>query len=252
MWALLLEILVNGLYYCHSNHIVKSSINGVVRHLQDKDLGFVSTLIHGLLGNKLNTSLTDEMSEMNGVELVAALLQSEFGCKVIVNHVDSIIDFFSSLLAHLSNDVQLPKPTTEMVKLLSNIHSLTRTLLSVFKLMKVDQIQSKSQQISSSVIPILNLKEIPLEVQGNCSKILIIVTKCQKNGMQCLIKKIMMERDNSTGILTPLEDTVPIRINLSIALLSSLEVYELLVDQPPYGTLLGGVILSTLFNTSDG
>ncbi len=218
-----------------------------MRHLSDKDLGLVSTHVH----NSLDRSVKDELLEMNGVELVAAFLQSDFGCEVIVSNINFIIDFFSSLLSHQSNEVQLSKPTTEIAKLHSNIHSVSRTLLSILKLIKVETILLKTQQLSSSIIAILNNTEIPLEVQGNCSKILIVLTQLQKNGMQCIIEKILAMDNQLYENLIHLEDSIPIRLNLSIALLSTLEVRELLEDHLPFGTLLGGVIPSILLNSSE-
>lgn len=218
-----------------------------MRHLSNKDLGLVSTLVHNLLDG----SVKDELLEMNGVELVAAFLQSDFGCKVIVSNVDFIIEFFSSLFSHQSNEVQLSKPTTEIAKLHSSIHSLSRTLLSILKLIKVETISPKTQQLSSSVVAVLNTAEIPLEVQGNCSKILIVLTQLQKNGVQCIVEKILAIDNQGSENLVHLKDSVPIRLNLSIALLSTLEVHELLEEHFPFGTLLGCIIPSILLNSSE-
>lgn len=240
VWHLLLEILVSGLYYCHSNHNIKSSINGVIRKLPDKDLGLVSSLT------------LEKMSKMNGVELVAALLQSHFGCKVIVNDIAFVLKFFITLLNDLFNQVHHLKLTTEIAKLHSNIHSLSRTLLSVFKLIEITSIGEQSHQLLNSVISVLNMKAIPLEVQGNCSKILILLVQQQENGIKCIIEKITVEGDHSFSMLAPLENTLSIRLNLSTALLTSLEIKELLEEQPSYGTILGGVILPFLLNSSYG
>ena len=61
-----------------------------------------------------------------------------------------------------------------------------------------------------------------------------------------------MEKDPTFSMLAPLNNTASIRLNLSIALLTSLEVNELLQTYPPYGTMIGGVILPILLNFSDG
>lgn len=234
--------MINGLYYCHSNHIIKSSINGLIRHLPEKDISLASMLLQG------------KMTEMNGVELVAALIQSDFGCKVISDCVDVVFNFFTTFLNHLSTEVQQQlKPTTEISKLHSNIHSLSRTLLSIFKLIEINSIsEEQSHQLLSSITVVLNMKGIPLEVQGNCSKILFLLVKQQKNGMKCIIEKITVEKDPTFSMLAPLNNTASIRLNLSIALLTSLEVNELLQTYPPYGTMIGGVILPILLNFSDG
>ena len=240
LWPLLLEIVINGLYNCHSNHIIKSSLNGLIRHLPDKDLSLVSSLVQG------------KMTGVNGVELVAALIQSDFGSKVIINCADFVVNIFTALLNHLSSEVQLLKPATEIAQLHSNIHSLSRTLLSIFKLIQINSIMEQSHQLLNSITLVLNLKGIPLEVQGNCSKILFLLVKQQKNGMKCMIEKITEEKFHSFSILASLENTVSIRLNLSIALLTSLEVDELLQIHPPYGSMIGGVILPILLNFSDG
>ncbi len=239
LWPLLLEIVINGLYYCHSNHIVKSSINGLIRHLPDSNLGLVSSIVQ------------QKMAKMNGVELVAALIQSDFGSKVIINQIDCVVNFFTTFLNQLSMEVQLLKPTTEIAKLHSNIHSLSRSLLSVFKLIQMNSVIER-HELLHSVTLVLNLKGIPLEVQGNCSKILFLLVQQQKNGMKCIIEKIKMEKEHSFSMLVHLENTVSIRLNLSIALLTSLEVNELLLIHQPHGTLIGGVILPILLNFSDG
>jgi len=189
---------------------------------------------------------------MNGVELVAALIQSDFGSKVIINQIDCVVNFFTTFLNQLSMEVQLLKPTTEITKLHTNIHSLSRTLLSIFKLIQINNISEQSHQLLNSITLVLNLKGIPLEVQGNCSKILFLLVKQQENGMKCIIEKIKVEKDHSFSVLVPLENTASIRLNLSIALLTSLEVDELLQIHQPYGTLIGGVILPILLNFSDG
>jgi hypothetical protein len=149
-------------------------------------------------------------------------------------------------------EVQLLKPATEIAKLHSNIHSLSRTLLSVFKLIQINSVTEQNQELLNSITLVLNLKGIPLEVQGNCSKILFLLVKQQNNGMKCVIEKIKMEKEHSCSTLVQLENTVSIRLNLSIALLTSLEVNELLQIHQPYGTLIGGVILPILLNFSDG
>ncbi|KAI9564730.1 hypothetical protein GHT06_008471 [Daphnia sinensis] len=240
LWPLLLEIVVNGLYYCHLNHNIKSSINGLIRKLPDADLGTVSS--HTL----------EKMFEMNGVELVAALLQSDFGSKVIVQNITFVLNFFATLLNHLYNEVHCSKLTTEIAKLHANIHSLSRTLLSVFKLIDTTSIEEQTHQLLRSITLVLNLKGIPLEVQGNCSKILVLLLRQQENGIKCVFERITAEEDHNKSVLVSLENTMSIRLNLSIALLTSLEIRELLEEQPSNGTILGGVILPFLLNSGYG
>ncbi|XP_057370348.1 thyroid adenoma-associated protein homolog isoform X2 [Daphnia carinata] len=240
LWPLLLEIVVSGLCYCHSNHSIRSSINGLIRKLPDADLGTVSSLT------------LETMFEMNGVELVAALLQTDFGSKVIVRNITFVLKFFATLLNQLYKEVHCSKLTTEIAKLHANIHSLSRTLLSVFKLIEITSIEEQSHQLLYSIISVLNLKGIPLEVQGNCSKILVLLLRQQQNGIQCIIEKITVVEDNNHSMLISLENTLPTRLNLSIAILTSLEIKELLEEQPSNGTILGGVILPFLLNSGYG
>lgn len=246
LWSLLVEIIISGLYHCHSNHLIKSSINGVIRHLSDRDVGLVSTFIQIIL----KVSTNDDISAVNAVELVSAFLQSDFGGKVIVCNIHDVVDFFSTTLNDLSSQLRLSKPTTETAQLHANIHSLSRTLLSILKLVQGNLSKEKNQQLLNSIITVLNLKGIPLDAQGNCSKILIVLIKFQgSNEIMSVVARITQQ---DSGKLTDLDNCIHIRLNLSIALLSSLDFEELLEDRPPHGTLLGGVILSTLLNSSDG
>ena len=60
MWAVFIEIIVNGLYYSHSNHIIKSSINGVLRHLSDSDRKLITSMVE----EKLYVTYQDKLYYM--------------------------------------------------------------------------------------------------------------------------------------------------------------------------------------------
>lgn len=162
------------------------------------------------------------------------------------------MDFFSATLNHFLHEVQCSKPTTEIAQLYANVHSLSRTLLPILKLIQGNFSEEKNQQLLASITSVLNLKGIPLDAKGNCSKIFIILMKCRENGMSSIVAKITGTNPENLCKLSPLEDSLQIRLNLAVALLSSSKLEELLADQPPYGTVLGGVVLSVLLTSKNG
>lgn len=245
-WPLLVEVILNGLYYSYDNHIMKSAISGFIRHLNEGDLELVS----GLVLKKLNESV--KALEINGVEMLVTLLQSDFGCKVITNCADSVIGSISQILNQFAKILPVTKSTTEFVKLNASIHSCCKALVSILKLAE-KCCTIKNQQLLISIIEILNFKGVPLEVQGNCSKILIMLIKCEKAGLESIVQKIMLGQCvEHNSLLETLENSVQVKLNLATSLLSALELNELIKIQSPYGSIIGGVILSVILRSNEG
>lgn len=219
-----------------------------MRHLSSSDAQLVSRILE----EKLQLAIQNNSCQMNLIEMLAAFLQSDFGCKVIVNHSDTLIEFFTAALDGLSNELTMFKPTTEVVQLHANIHSLSRTLLSIVKLADKCVSKERSLELVNSVITTLNSKEILLDAQGNCAKILIILLKNHPEGFKWILSRIAGTHCDTQNTLVTLEHTTRIRINLSNAILSSLELADLVETHQPNETLLGGVILQTLLQTSEG
>lgn len=251
MWAVFIEIIVNGLYYSHSNHIIKSSINGVLRHLSDSDRKLITSMVE----EKLYVTYQDKHLQMNLVDLLTALLQSDFGCQVITNSLNSIIKCLSVILNYFSNELEAQKPTNEIVQLHGNIHSLSRTLLSIIKLGNGSLTEDNRVHLLNSTIRILNTRGIPLDPVGNCAKILVLLVKLQPlgGGIPSIMSRMTDENfDDTPHTLARLDRSIRMRIHLSIALLSTLELAEFMNIQPDERLVISAILHSLLHITSDG
>ena len=239
-----MEVLFNGLY-CNSGGAVKSAIHGTANRLHKNHLNVASRIVEERLS----------AADTNNVEVLSLLLQSEFGHQVICSCWNSTITFFASLLSSLSDQVKSTSSaaTPETANIYSAIHQATRTLVSVVNL-EQERIEIVQDQLWAPIISILNTRGIPIDVQGNCSKILVVLVTTSNDpadgGMAQLIEKLTGSSSTASSCrLSALEDSVSIRLNLCLALLTTLKSEVHLNVYPPHGTLLGGITLPVLLKS---
>ena len=225
---LIAEILLNGLYYhTEGSSAVKSTLTGMIGRWPQDEIEVLTKIVQQKLECSTKT-----------VSLIFSLLQNDVGSKIITQCIDSILDHFLNLLNHLLKQYKVEKTALESARIQTDIHLTTRTLLSI---MKFNENRSKTESILCAVISVLNLKEIPLDVQNNCSKILVL--SCPS--VDKIIETIL---NGSTDdlLLANLNDSDSSRLNLCLALLTTLNSDGLAEFQPHYGSIIGGVILPTL------
>lgn len=231
---LIAEILLNGLNcHCEGTSAIKSTLTRMIGRWPQGRIEFLTKIVKQKLKCSTKT-----------VSLIFSLLQNEVGSQIITQCIDSILENFLNLLNQLYSQQRMEKSALETARIHSDIHLTTRTFLSI---MKFNENQSRTESILCSVISVLNLKEIPLDVQNNCSE--IIVLSCQSRDE--IIEKIL---NGSTHdfMLTNLNDSDSSRLNLCLALLTTLSSDDLYKFRPHFGSIIGGVILPNLLKLGNG
>lgn len=249
--VLVLQILANGLYFDDGTSL-KSVILGVINRLPPEHLPTLSEVTRDLILSRAENST----NSFKPAEFMLALLQTKFGQKIIHDCFDSAIHYFRSLLCLICEEAKHRKLVTETARFHADIHLTTRTILSVLNMERLLD-SSIVDQLLEAIVTILNMKGIPLEVQANCSKILVLlVSEHHEDGPLEIVEKVTRNapknRPATTGALASLRDTTATRVNLCLALLTSLKCDDLCQVHSPHGTLLGGIILSVLLESCEG
>ena len=231
---LLIEVLINALFFCHQDHAIKSAINGIIRHLPETNLQTISSLV------KENLENNEILDNIDGVELVGSLVLCNIGQSAIFEVYQTITSHIKCRIKYFVGELEQTNSPTETAKIHNDLHSVVRTLLSVIRLeqfvgMKLDAI------LLEDIVSVLHLDGIPLEVQGNSSKIVTIITAAQGKGIESLIQQISGEATASLRI----------QLNICHGVMSSLDKDVLLSCSQAKGTLLGSVVLPIIMKSQE-
>ena len=232
--GLLIELLINILFSCHQEHAIKSAINGAIRHLPETDQHTMSFLVE----EKLESNQI--LDNVDGIELVGSLALCSIGQLVISNVYETILNHIKIRLKFFASELKQSKSPTQTAKTHNDLHSAVRTLLSVIKLKQFVKMELNTVLLDE-IVSILNLDGIPLEVQGNCSKILTIITSTRENGISNLIQMLSEQAASSFRM----------QLNICHGIMSSLDKEVLLSCFHSGGTLLGSILLPIIMKPQE-
>lgn len=248
---ILLDVLITGLYYGEGlNPTVSLLLKSIIRNLPESSIRSVSTILEG----KLVTSerIADQI-DMNGVELVYALLSSKFGEQVIVECCNPVFGHFINRLTKLIDECDENQSATEVTHIFAAIHIVVRTLLAIFKYEAVDS-SRHSNQFVNLALAIYNLESCPPEVQINCLGVVLFMGRQEGADERILlpfVQKITNSDESSSGdLLRGLENSCKTQLNICLALLSNLKIDQItLTHDHSHGSLVGGIILPVLLHS---
>jgi len=232
--SLLIEILINVLFFCHHEHAIKSAINGAIQRLPETDSRAVAFLVKEKLEN--NHSLDN----VDGVELIGSLALYSIGQLAILDLYGTVLSHIKTRLKFFAGELEQTKSPTLTVKIHNDLHSAVRTLLSVIKLKQFVNMEL-NRILLEEIVSVLNIDGIPLEVQGNSSKILTIITAVQEDGIKSLIHQMSSQATSSLRV----------QLNICHGIMSSLDKEVLLSCSYSEGTLLGSVVLPIIMKSQE-
>ena len=245
-----MDVLITGLFYNQGNHTVALVVKSIIRNLPEDSIKTVSDIVEEKF---LVSEATCDHIDMNGVDLVYAMLSSKFGEKVIVTGCQSVFRHFRNQLAKLISNINQNKSTTEIAQLYSGIHTVVRTLLSILKFEEIAISQQDDQQFLNLVFAIYNLGACPPEVQVNCLGCVLLMARQGHDHVLHFIQKITNSNETSSGIFDELDDSPKTKLNLCLALLSNLKIDGCVAHDysAQEGSLVGGIILPVVLHSKN-
>ena len=213
-----------------------------MQHLPATDL---TTLTHHV-GEILEMNTISE--NVDGIELIGSLVLFDIGQSVVSGLYDVVMDHIKIRLNYFVKELECTKSPTVTATIHNELHLVVRTLLSLIRLGKFARIE-KNWIVFEEIISLVNLEGIPLEIQGNSTKILTLMMSTKENGIKSLTQQL--SSDAECQLLDKMNCELRVQLNVCHAIMSSLEK-EILNDSfDPKGTLLGAVVLPIIMKSQD-
>ncbi len=228
-------MLISGLFHCDGNSTLCSAITGILNRLSEEE---VISLV------PLFTLEMETGRRTDTVTVIGMLLHFNNGQKIISNNPTSI-NYLKTAIEQCLNTLKNLSPSAEASTIYKELHNTIRTTLSIIRVQK-----EGTEDLLETIIHCLNLPGIPMDIGGNCSKILILLFATHEDGIQQIVSRFSKEHFSSHhGKLEHLNVSIEITLNMCNSLLTMLEL-SVLSQRVSNLTLMGDFILANILKSS--
>ena len=228
-------MLISGLFHCEGNSTLCSAITGILNRLSEQEVNSLVPLF----------TLEMETSRRNNtVTVIGMLLHFNNGQKIISNN-PTPINYLKTSIEQCLNTLKELSPSVEASTIYKELHNIIRTTLSLIRVQK-----EGTEGLLETIIHCLNLPGIPMDIGGNCSKILILLLASHQDGIQQIVSRFSNENISSHhGNLEHLNISTETTLNVCNSLLTMLEL-SVLSQRVGNLTLMGDFIFANILNLS--